>query len=176
MEALLSPDNQRARVFSRQQRLFETPFSSRKCRLFARGCVLFRFSPWRRMNPADIHVMLISMSEGIYSGRAASGSKQRESPGRTAGPTAGVHLRTKVTVAGGKVIILTPHPMTPPHFIVKNMGVSSRNVSEDRMRQFELYVTEIPSASLLITEGQVSRKPHVWYALYSSPEFTRRSS
>src|SRR5512141_2651935 len=26
----------------------------------------------------------------------------------------------KVTVAGGKVTILTPHPMTPPHFIVKH--------------------------------------------------------
>jgi hypothetical protein len=33
-----------------------------------RVCVLFRFSPWGRMNPADIHVMLISMSEGKYIG------------------------------------------------------------------------------------------------------------
>jgi superoxide reductase len=31
----------------------------------------------------------------------------------------GAHV-PKVTVAGGKVTILTPHPMTPPHFIVKH--------------------------------------------------------
>lgn len=31
----------------------------------------------------------------------------------------GAHV-PKVTVKGGKVTILTPHPMTPPHFIVKH--------------------------------------------------------
>jgi predicted small metal-binding protein len=55
----------------RQQRSSKTPISPRLSRLFARGWVLFRFSPWRRMNPADIHVMLISMSEGKYIGEGS---------------------------------------------------------------------------------------------------------
>ena len=42
----------------------------------------------------------------------------KDNPGRWAGKE-GAHI-PKVTVAGGKVTILTPHPMTPPHFIVKH--------------------------------------------------------
>jgi superoxide reductase len=42
----------------------------------------------------------------------------KDNPGRWAGKE-GTHA-PKVTAAGGKVTILTPHPMTPPHFIVKH--------------------------------------------------------
>jgi superoxide reductase len=42
----------------------------------------------------------------------------KDNPGRWAGKE-GSHA-PKVTVAGGKVTILTPHPMTPPHVIVKH--------------------------------------------------------
>ena len=42
----------------------------------------------------------------------------KDNLGRWAGKE-GAHV-PKVTVAGGKVTILTPHPMTPPHFIVKH--------------------------------------------------------
>jgi superoxide reductase len=42
----------------------------------------------------------------------------KDNPGRWAGKE-GAHV-PKVTVAGGKVTTLTPHPMTPPHFIVKH--------------------------------------------------------
>jgi superoxide reductase len=42
----------------------------------------------------------------------------KENPGRWAGKE-GAHA-PKVTAEGGKVTILTPHPMTPAHFIVKH--------------------------------------------------------
>jgi superoxide reductase len=42
----------------------------------------------------------------------------KEIPGRWAGKE-GAHA-PKVTVEGGKVTILTPHPMTAAHFIVKH--------------------------------------------------------
>ena len=42
----------------------------------------------------------------------------KDNPGRWAGKE-GAHV-PRVTVAGGKVTILTPHPMTPQHFIVKH--------------------------------------------------------
>jgi superoxide reductase len=42
----------------------------------------------------------------------------KDNPGRWAGKE-GLHV-PKVAVTGGKVTILTPHPMTPPHFIVKH--------------------------------------------------------
>ena len=42
----------------------------------------------------------------------------KDNLGRWAGKE-GAHL-PMVTVAGGKVTIQTPHPMTPPHFIVKH--------------------------------------------------------
>ena len=42
----------------------------------------------------------------------------KDNLGRWAGKE-GAHV-PKVTVAGRKVTILTPHPMTPPHFIVKH--------------------------------------------------------
>jgi superoxide reductase len=42
----------------------------------------------------------------------------KDNPGRWAGKE-GAHVPI-VTVAGGKVTIQTPHPMTPPHFIVKH--------------------------------------------------------
>jgi len=42
----------------------------------------------------------------------------KDNPGRWAGKEA-AHV-PKVAVAGGKVTILTPHPMTPQHFIVKH--------------------------------------------------------
>jgi len=42
----------------------------------------------------------------------------RETPGRWAGKE-GTHAPV-VTVAGGKVTIETPHPMSAPHFIVKH--------------------------------------------------------
>lgn len=42
----------------------------------------------------------------------------QDNPGRWAGKE-GAHV-PKVSVAGGKVTILTPHPMTPQHFIVKH--------------------------------------------------------
>ena len=42
----------------------------------------------------------------------------KDNPGRWAGKE-GTHA-PQVTVEGGKVTILTPHPMTPEHFIVKH--------------------------------------------------------
>lgn len=42
----------------------------------------------------------------------------KDNPGRWTGKE-GSHV-PKVTVEGGKVTILTPHPMTPAHFIVKH--------------------------------------------------------
>ena len=48
-----------------------------------------------------------------------AGARLHEREARAVGGEEGVHV-PKVTVAGGKVTILTPHPMTPPHFIVKH--------------------------------------------------------
>jgi superoxide reductase len=47
----------------------------------------------------------------------------KEVPGRWAGKE-GLHA-PKVTVAGGKVAILTPHPMSAQHFIVKHTLLTS---------------------------------------------------
>jgi len=46
----------------------------------------------------------------------------KDNPGRWAGKE-GAHV-PKVTVAEGKVTFLTPHPMTPPHFVVKHTPAS----------------------------------------------------
>ncbi len=48
----------------------------------------------------------------------------KDNPGRWAGKE-GAHV-PKVDVAKGKVTILTPHPMTPPHFIVKHTLLTTK--------------------------------------------------
>jgi superoxide reductase len=69
-------------------------------------------------------VLGVAVAAG-HAGNAQAGSAfppglvyTKDNPGRWAGKE-GAHV-PKVAVAGGKVTILTPHPMTPPHFIVKH--------------------------------------------------------
>lgn len=105
MEVLLSPDNQRARVFSRQQRLCETPFSSRKCQLFAWGLqtilsavrweMICRGDPWRTgsfsgrfegirsvlpVTPAGDSNIKIGVARSLEAGHATTNAKKGRSP------------------------------------------------------------------------------------------------
>jgi superoxide reductase len=48
----------------------------------------------------------------------------QDAPGRWAGKET-LHV-PKVTVEGGKVTIVTPHPMTAPHFIVKHSLITPK--------------------------------------------------
>jgi superoxide reductase len=64
----------------------------------------------------------------------------KDAPGRWAGKE-GAHV-PKVTVEGGKVTILTPHPMTPAHFIVKHTLLTA----EGRVIGEKTFVASDPKA------------------------------